>query len=163
VSTPSDLPLDALVVVALDEVRDDADKPWLHVVERQGRATDEVLDLALAWSVDDDPDLRDLGILVLRELGPADDAGRRPFSDRVVPHLLALLDGEDDAATAEVVDALERLTQDADGEVRHFALYALAAEDGFVVDPERALRVARSLAEDPDPQVREMARAHRGP
>ncbi|MBO9555979.1 HEAT repeat domain-containing protein [Cellulomonas sp.] len=209
---PSDLPLDALVAAALDEVRDDhADAPWPHVVELQSRATDQVLDLALAWSVDHDPDVRDLGILVLRELGPADDAGRRPFSDRVVPHLLALLDREDDPATersllaalalngatealdeflrrldhpddgvrvtvafqlpyltdpdapaAEVIDALEHLTHDADGEVRHFALYALVAEDGFVVDPARALRVARSLAEDPDPQVREMARAHSG-
>ncbi|AEE44590.1 HEAT repeat domain-containing protein [Cellulomonas fimi] len=208
----SDLSLGAVVAAALAEVRHDTgDSPVPHVVELQRRATAEVLDLALRWTASDDPDAWELGVSVLRELGPADPVGRRPFSDRVVPHLLGLLDGSDDPArersllqalayngareavgrfldrvdhpddgvrttvafqlpyltdpddpATEVLDALEHLTADPDADVRHYALYALVQEGGFVVDPPRALLVARRLVDDPDDQVRDLAAAHSG-
>lgn len=206
----SDLPLATLVAAALEEARQDTgDAPTLHLLELHGRPTEDVLDLALRSTASADPDQRALGISILRELGPADETGRRPFSDRVVPHLLALLDATSHPATersllqalafngahealeqflrrvdhpddgvrvtvafqlpgltdpdrpsAEVLDALEHLTHDADADVRFYALYALVAEDGFGVDPARALRAARHLVGDPDDIVRDLARAH---
>ncbi|MFS0699050.1 HEAT repeat domain-containing protein [Cellulomonas sp. 179-A 4D5 NHS] len=206
----SDLPLATLVAAALEEARHGtSDAPPLHLLELHRRATDDVLDLALRSTASTDPDERDLGISILRELGPADAARRRPFSDRVVPRLLALLHATSDPATersllqalafngaresleeflrrvdhpddgvrvtvafqlpgltdpdrpsAAVLDALEHLTHDADADVRFYALYALVAEDGFGVDPARALRAARHLVDDPDGVVRDLARAH---
>lgn len=205
-----DLPLATLVAAALEEARQSTgDAPPPYLLELQRRATEDVLDLALRSTAGADPDERALGISILRELGPADATGRRPFSDRVVPHLLALLDATSDPATersllqalsfngarealqeflrrvdhpddgaretvafqlpglthpdrpsAAVLDALEHLTHDADADVRFYALYALVAEDGFGVDPARALRAARHLVDDPDDVVRDLARAH---
>lgn len=210
VDNPADLPLAAVVAAALEEVRHDTgDVPLPRLLELHGRPTTDVLDLALRWSTSDDADERALGVGVLRELGPADETGRRPFSDTVVPHLLSLLrhtnepaeerallqalafngarealpqfldrvehadDGvrttvafqlpaltDPDHPSTEVLDALERLARDPDADVRYYALYALTEQEGFGVEPARALRAARRLVEDPDDLVRDLARAH---
>jgi HEAT repeat protein len=44
----------------------------------------------------DDPTTRELGARVLRELGPYDDAGHRPFTARAVPVLVNRLSQEPD-------------------------------------------------------------------
>ena len=63
-----------------------------ELLELHRRGTEEVLDLALRSTASDDPDERALGVSIVRELGPADENGRRQFSDHVVPNLLVLLD-----------------------------------------------------------------------
>lgn len=206
----SELSLGTLVAAALEEARDDtADAPLPYLLELHRRPTEDVLDLALRALGSDDPDEYALGVSILRELGPADEAGRRPFSDRVVPHLLVQLDAASDPATersllqalvfngasealgrfldrvdhpddgvrttvafhlpglttpdrptTEVLDALEHLARDADPDARYYALYALVAENGFDIDPERGLGAARRLVDDPDDGVRDLARAH---
>lgn len=205
----ADLPLESLLSAALDERRRSAgDAPRPLLVELHRRATDEVLARAFEWSTSDDADERGLAVEVLRELGPADPTGRRPFSDRTIPRLLAMickardadaersilqalafngateaveefLDRVDhtdvgvrttiafqlpsvlvpDAPEPRAVDALLRLTSDVDADVRFYALYALLVE-GVAVEPTLALGAARRLVDDPDPQVRVLARAH---
>ncbi|WP_273653791.1 HEAT repeat domain-containing protein [Cellulomonas fimi] len=208
----SDVPIESAFAAALDERRRNTDEgPLPHLLELQRRATEEVFVFALRWTTSKDPEERELGIDVVRELGPADTDGRRPFSDRAIPHLLAMLRAEDDpvierrllqavafngatealgefldradhpddgvrrtiafllpgltdadAPDPDALDALARLTRDVDADVRYYSLYALVAEEGFTVDVTRAVGAARRLVDDPDPQVRDLARAHSG-
>ena len=59
-----------------------------------------------------------------------------------------------------MLDALEHLTRDTDADIRYYALYALTDPEGWDVDPARVQRTARHLIDDPDEQVRDIARAH---
>ena len=152
---------------------------------------------------------RELGVLVLRELGRPDADGRRPFSSDAVPILRGWLRQEADprvlgwvisalgynaasealdevvgfvdhadarvrfhvaAALPSLVDpdqieagaaaALLRLTCDDDAETRYYALYALL-EEVAGVDPEQFDRAVAALVDDPDGQIRTMARTRR--
>jgi hypothetical protein len=81
-----------LIALALADVRsDDADAPLGHLVELHNRPNDETVATALRLTRSADPDERALGILILRELGPYDPDGRRPYSDVAIPHLLDIL------------------------------------------------------------------------
>lgn len=108
VGSLSDMPLESLLSAALDERRRDAgDAPRPVLVELHRRATDDVLARALGWSTSDDADERGLAVEVLRELGPADRTGRRPFSDRTIPRLLVMLRAAGDAgAERSILQAL---------------------------------------------------------
>lgn len=203
---PGRMSTDDLVAAALAEVRDD-DGPARYLVELQNRPTEEVLELALRLSRSEEPDEWALGVEVLRELGECGSGGRRPFSDRVVPHLLELLRAETvprrerallqalafngalearreftaravhadpgvretvafqlpyvvgrAAGEPDVADAVDLLCHDAEADVRYYALFAVT-EEGLRIDPARRARILADLADDPDDQVRDLARA----
>jgi hypothetical protein len=77
-----------LFAAARTEVaEDDPDDPVPHLVALPERPTQEVSDVAVHLLPGDDPARRELGARVLRDLGPYDDAGRRPFTAEAVPRL----------------------------------------------------------------------------
>lgn len=86
-----------LLAAAQAEVNNSgADVPAPHLVALQDRPTREVFDAAALMLTSDEPDARELGALILRELGPQDEAGRRPFSSEAVPLLTGRLSEEPD-------------------------------------------------------------------
>ncbi|GEA86741.1 HEAT repeat domain-containing protein [Cellulomonas cellasea] len=164
----SDLPLATLVEAALEEERHSTgDAPPTYLLELHRRPTEDVLDLALRSTTSADPDERDLGIRILRELGPADETGRRPFSDRVVPHLLVLLDATSDPVTErnllaalsfngahEALGEFLRRVDHPDDGVRETVAFQLPG----LTDPDRpsakVLDALEHLAHDTDADVR---------
>lgn len=198
-----------LFAAARTEVpEDDPDDPVPHLVALHERPTHEVFGTAAHLLSGDDPATRELGARVLRELGPYDDAGRRPFTDKAVPLLVDRLNQESEPrvlgwvisalgyngareALWEVLrfaehphwrvrfhvaaalpslmdperiepgalDALQQLCRDDEADIRFHALYALI-EEAAGVDEERITRLATDLLNDPDEQVRRLARAH---
>ena len=91
----SRMSIPALFAGARAEVADDdCDGPFSYLVALHRRPTREVFDAAARLLDDDDPAGRELGARVLRELGPCDDAGRRPFTAEAVPLLVHLLGHE---------------------------------------------------------------------
>jgi HEAT repeat protein len=74
---------------------DDSDDPVPHLVALHERPTREVFDTAARMLSDDDPAVRELGAMVLRELGPYNNEGRRPFTAQAVPLLVDRLNRED--------------------------------------------------------------------
>ncbi|GAA2615656.1 HEAT repeat domain-containing protein [Paractinoplanes durhamensis] len=95
-------PTALLLRLALREISDDAPCPAL--VELQQRATREVFDAAVALLPDEEPDRRELGLLLLRELGEQQlPGGRRPFSDEAIPLLRRRLREEDDPEVLRTV------------------------------------------------------------
>lgn len=201
------LPTADLLIAAQREVtQGEPDVPAPHLVALHLRATREVFDAAVGLLSDGDAAARELGVLILRELGPQDEEGRRPFSAEAVPVLLDRLATERDPrvlgwvisalgyngareALGEVVglathphwrvrfhvaaalpalvdpdqiqpdaaEALLGLCRDDEAETRYYALYALL-DEVTGVDPEQRDRVLASFANDPDEQLRTMAR-----
>jgi HEAT repeat protein len=93
----SRMSIPALFAAARAEVpEDDPDNPAPHLVALHMRPTREVFDAAAHLLADDDPAARELGARVLRELGPSDDTGHRPFTAEAVPLLVHLLDHENE-------------------------------------------------------------------
>lgn len=72
----------------------DANVPAPHLVALQERPTQEVFDAAVRRLTNDDSWAREIGTLILRELGPQDEAGRRPFAFEAVPLLTGRLSEE---------------------------------------------------------------------
>jgi hypothetical protein len=168
VDAPADLPLPVLAAAALHEARHDTgDGPQQHLLELHRRPTEDVLERAMRWSASDDPDERALGVDVLRELGPADEDGRRPFSDRVVPHLVELLRVETDAVVErgllqalafngarEAIGELLGRVDHPDSGIRTTVAFQLPS----LIDPDRpgaeVLDALDHLTHDPVPDVR---------
>lgn len=91
------LSTEELLTAAQAEVnKSGADVPAPHLVALQRRATQVVFDAAAYMLVSDDSGARELGALILRELGSPDEAGRRPFSSQAVPLLTGRLSEEHD-------------------------------------------------------------------
>ncbi|MEV4412585.1 HEAT repeat domain-containing protein [Catellatospora sp. NPDC049609] len=179
-----------------------------HLVALHQRPTREVFDVAACLLVGGDPATRELGARVLRELGPHDDAGRRPFSAEAVPLLVDRLAQESEprvlgwvisalgyngarealgevlrltehphwrvrfhvaAALPSLVDpdhiesralnALQHLCGDDEADIRFYALYALL-EEVTGVDRGRNTQLIIDLMNDPDEQIRRLAREH---
>ncbi len=146
---------------------DDPDSPAPYLVALHERPTDEVFDTAVTLVSDDDPAERELGALVLRELGPYDDAGRRPFTARAVPALVDRLSQENDPRVLGwVISALEyNGAREALRDVLRFAehphwrvRFHVAAALPSLVDPERiepdALAALQQLCRDDDADTR---------
>lgn len=86
-----------LLTAAQAEVnKSGADAPAPHLVALQNRPTQEVFDAAVRRLTNDDSWTRELGTLILRELGPQDEAGPRPFSSEAAPLLTGRLSEEHD-------------------------------------------------------------------
>jgi HEAT repeat protein len=145
----------------------------------------------------------------LRELGPYDDAERRPFTSEALPLLVDRLNQESDprvlgwvisalgyngarealgevlqfaehphwrvrfhvaAALQSLVDsariepgamyALQQLCRDDEADTRFYALYALV-EEVSGVDEKCIAQSITDLLNDPDEQIRRLARSHR--
>ncbi len=182
--------------------------PVPHLVALHERPTREVYDTAIRLLRDDAPHARELGARVLRELGPRDEAGLRPFGAEAIPLLVERLDQEQDprvlrwvisalgyngarealdavlrftghpdawvrfhvaAALPSLADpeliepgaleALRTLCRDEEADTRYHALYAMVEEISGA-DPERVARSLADLLDDPDEQIRELARTH---
>src|SRR5215468_3970817 len=94
---PKDLSTAELFAAARTEVADAVpDEPVPYLIALHDRPTREVFDGAVRLLADDDPVARELGARILRELGPYDQDGRRPFSDAAIPVLVDRLGTESD-------------------------------------------------------------------
>lgn len=105
---PDDLPTEVLLRLARREVAEgDSETPMPSLVALQGRPVREVFDRAAPLLQDNDPVRRELGVLILRELGPAQHDGYRPFRRETVPLLRSMIRGEPDSGVLRwVVSAL---------------------------------------------------------
>jgi hypothetical protein len=163
-----DKPLSDVVALVLADVKsDEGDGPVGHLVELQSRADEETLATALRLTHSADLDERALGILILRELGPYDSDGRRPYSAFAIPRLLDML-----AEAPELAEECNVLRALAFNGARE-ALPVFLARSGHpdlavrttvafqlpsVVDPSQveaeALTALEQLAHDDDADVR---------
>jgi hypothetical protein len=198
-----------LFAAAATEISEDDDEGQVpHLVALHERPTREVFTTATRLLSGDDPAMRELGARVLRELGQADDTGRRPFSAEAIALLVERLRHERDprvlrwiisalgyngarealeevlrftehpdwrvrfhvaAALPALVNpervepdalaALQRLCRDDEADTRYHALYALV-EEVSGADAEHIARSVAALLDDPDEQIRELARTH---
>jgi HEAT repeat protein len=198
-----------LIAAQQEAIEAGPDDPEPHLVALNQRPTPEVFGAATELIAGTDPAERVFGIRILRELGEADDTGRRPFSDQAVPLLRELLRQERDArALAWIISALSynaareslpevlrfaehsdagvrfavaaalpslmnpeqaepaaaaallALCKDDNPETRYYALYALLDEVAGI-DPDQLAVTLGALRDDPDEQVRAMARTGR--
>ncbi|WP_330334191.1 HEAT repeat domain-containing protein [Streptomyces sp. NBC_00536] len=202
---PNGTSTDELFVRALAEVRADAG-PAPALLALHARPTREVFGRAARLLAHDEPEERELGAQILRELGPRDDDGRRPFTRETIAVVLAELPSEPDPGVLgwlisvlgyhiaeetldlvlghlshpaqpvrfsvaaalprladpdrtqdRVVDALLRLSEDEDADVRWYAVYALFHETAGVADADR-VAWATDLTTRGDPERRDALR-----
>ena len=202
------MPTALLLRLALREVGDDSGGPMTFLDALHRRGGPEVFSAAVALVGDTIAVRRELGVRILRELGPEQPGGGRPFSAVTIPLLLDRLRDETDpgvlrwvvsalghhrvhtalpavlelaahpdqrvrfhvaAALPSLVDladvepaaaeALIRLCEDEDADIRYYALYAATREISGL-DTEAMIRLTERLRDDPDEQVRTMAAEH---
>ena len=158
----------ALFAAARAEVaEDDRDGPFPYLVALHTRPTREVFDTAAHLLSDDDATARELGARVLRELGPSDDTGRRPFTAEAVPLLVHLLDHESEPRVLGwAISALGyNSAREALSEVLTFAAHShcgvrfhVAAALPALVDPDQvepaASEALQRLCRDQDADTR---------
>lgn len=87
---------DDLFVGALAEIKRDDDGPVPCLVALHSRPTRQVFEQAASLLACEDPVQRELGAHVLRELGPYDEEGRRPFTRETIDVVLAEMQSEPD-------------------------------------------------------------------
>ncbi|MFJ2739894.1 HEAT repeat domain-containing protein [Streptomyces sp. NPDC087440] len=143
---------DELFAGALAEVSEqageDAEAPTPCLDALHGRPTREVFDRAAHLLGRDDPDERELGARVLRELGDPDDDGRRPFTEETVAVVLRELEDEPDPwVLSWMISVLGH----------HRAQQALDLVLAHRAHPEQAMRfaVAAALPDLADPDSTE--------
>lgn len=156
-----------LIAARQEAVEAGPDDPEPHLVALHQRPTPEVFGAATELIAGTDPADRVFGIRILRELGEADDTGRRPFSDQAVPLLRELLRQEPDARVlAWIISALGynaareslpealRFVEHSEAGVR----FAVAAALPGLVDPQQiepeAADAVLTLCRDGDPEIR---------
>ncbi|BFV59816.1 hypothetical protein KCMC57_up49200 [Kitasatospora sp. CMC57] len=86
---------DELFIGALAEIGVE-DGPTPCLLALHGRPTRDVFERAASLLAHDEPAERELGAMVLRELGPYDAEGRRPFSAETIEVVVAELPSEPD-------------------------------------------------------------------
>ncbi|MFC9294058.1 HEAT repeat domain-containing protein [Streptomyces sp. NPDC057011] len=160
-----------LFAAALDEVRadqagpDDVAIPCL--VALHNRPTRDVFDRATRLLTCEDPLERELGARVLRELGPYDSEGRRPFTEETVDAVTTEMADEPDPWVLRwMISTLgyhqaRRTLGTVLGHQAHPAQpvrFAVAAALPLLADPEQTepqvLEAILRLAEDEDAAVR---------
>ena len=138
----------------------ESDDYWNLVLEAQRRPEPLVFDRGVAWTTDRDPVRRQLGAIVLGQLGPPDP---RPFLAETEPILMSLLEDEDPGVVVYALFALghqetgdseviSRLATHPDREIRHGVTVCFNRRQGPV-----ALRTLLALMEDEDVEVRDWA------
>lgn len=168
VPAAEDLPLELLLTLARREIEDDyGDGPMPSLLALHRRATREVFDRAAALVCDSDAIQRELGVLVLRELGDEQPGGRRPFSDKTVSLMRVRLRDETDSAVVrwivstlgyhrgqEALPEVVALAGHPDDRVRfHVAAALPSLVDLDRVEPEAAGALIR-LCHDDDADTR---------
>lgn len=163
--------LDTLFAGALRELAADDERPRPCLVALHARPTREVFDRAAGLLDDERPGHRELGAMVLRELGAPDGGNGRPFSAETVPLVLAALREEpDDWCVSSLISALgyhpacSRAHGGLDAVLAHRdhpaqpVRFALACNLTALSDPERTeesvLEVLLRLAGDENEPVR---------
>lgn len=161
-------PLDLLLRLARREAEDDdPEAPVPALVALHQRPTREVFERGVALTGEGDATKRVLGLRVLRELGPEQEDGRRPFSAETIPLLTGLLATENDpevrcwivsalgwhrAGTA--LPAVAALAEHPDTRVRYAVVWALPSlVTPTDVEPE-AVRALTALCRDDDADIR---------
>jgi HEAT repeat protein len=94
---PAQMPTALLVRLALQEIGEDADQPKPFLVALHGRPERAVFEAAVALLQHDGAAHRELGVRILRELGPEREDGGRPFRAETIPLLRARLRAEPEA------------------------------------------------------------------
>ncbi|MFE2586169.1 HEAT repeat domain-containing protein [Streptomyces sp. NPDC059378] len=137
---------DELFAGALAEVgADDDERAVPCLVALQNRPTLEVFERAAHLLSCEDPVERELGAQVLRELGPCDAEGRRPFTTETIGVVLAAISDEPDPGVlGRMISALGY----------HSARQALDLVLGYQVHPAQPVRfaVAAALPDLADPE-----------
>ncbi|MFE7392610.1 HEAT repeat domain-containing protein [Streptomyces sp. NPDC057582] len=89
---------DELFQRALFEVRTEEtdDDPVPALVALHGRPTSHVFERAVRLLARESPDERELGARILRELGPEDETGHRPFTTKTIKAIVAEMSDEPD-------------------------------------------------------------------
>ncbi len=113
---------------------------------------------------DDDPNERVLGLMILRELGPA---GKRPLFEEAWPLLEGMVESESDVDvlywvlscmratnSPRVIDTMARFSTHPDDDIRRSIAFSIV---GCGPEDPRVIEVQLRLAEDPDPVVRGLA------
>ncbi|MGW6709180.1 HEAT repeat domain-containing protein [Streptomyces sp. NPDC054956] len=163
-----DLTTDELFAGALVEVgEDDDERATPCLIALTGRPTREVFDRAARLLACDGYLERELGARILRELGPYDAEGRRPFAEETIGVLMAeMVDEPDPWVLGWMISALgyHRARQALDlvlGHQEHPAQpirFAVAAALPSLADPERTepgvVEALLRLAVDEDGAVR---------
>ncbi|MBL7261394.1 HEAT repeat domain-containing protein [Actinoplanes sp. LDG1-01] len=160
-------PAELFAAARAEVVADDPEAPVPYLVALADRPTREVFDTAAALLDDNNPTDRELAARVLRELGPQDDAGQRPFTDSAVPLLRARLKAErDPRVIGQLISALAYNTAtDALDDVLPYAThpdsrvrFSVAAALTSLTDPDgpspQAVDTLQSLCRDDDPDTR---------
>ncbi|GAA0585948.1 hypothetical protein GCM10010172_84000 [Paractinoplanes ferrugineus] len=143
------------------------DEPARALVALHEQPNREVFDTAAGMLGDDDPITRELGVLVLRELGPPGELDRRPFYAEAVPRLLDLLGRETDPrvlgftisaldynGAREALDAILPFARHPHRRVRFHVASALPGLiDPAAVDP-RVVPALEQLCRDEDADTR---------
>jgi HEAT repeat protein len=95
----------AIEIAAADTARD-SDGYWRVIRQLHGRPNRQAFERAAACCRSVRNSERLVGADVLAQLGSADDRGARPFTDKTVPLLRAMLTDEDTAVIAAAIHAL---------------------------------------------------------
>ncbi|MFF4364513.1 hypothetical protein [Streptomyces sp. NPDC001594] len=157
---------DDLFARALDEIgMDEGPAPCL--VALHGRPTRHVFEGAVGLLACEEPAKRELGARILRELGPYDTEGRRPFTPETIEAVLREIPGEPDPGVLSwLISVLgyhnARETLDLvlgyQGHTAQPVRFAVAAALPSLADPERTqdrvVEALLKLSEDEDEAVR---------
>lgn len=142
-------------------VADDPEAPVPYLVALTERPTRDVFDTAAALLQNDNPTDRELAARTLRELGPQDDTGHRPFTTESLPLLRARLKPEPDPrvlgwlisalaynSASEALDDVLPFATHLDGRVRfHVAAAVTSLADPANPEPQ-ALEALQALCRD---------------
>ncbi|MBU2671048.1 HEAT repeat domain-containing protein [Actinoplanes bogorensis] len=165
---PARMPTADLFTAARDEVvADDPEAPVPFLVALHDRPTREVFDTAAELLRSDDSTDRELAARVLRELGPQDDAGDRPFTSEAVPLLRARLSTEPEPqvlrwlisalaynSATDALDDVVPFANHADGRVRFHVAASLTSLMNRTHPEPAALDALQSLCRDDNPDTR---------
>ena len=150
-------------VVAEAHARGEASHVDLLVALHE-RSSREVFDAAHALCIHESPEERMLGLMILRDLGPA---GSRPVFEEAWPLLEGMAENETDPAvlywvlgclrytcSPRVIDTLVRYSTHPDTDIRRGIAFGIA---GCGCTDQRVIEVQLRLAEDPSAEVRAYA------
>jgi hypothetical protein len=165
--TPEQMPLALLIMLAQREIGEGGDRPLRFLVELHNRPQRDVFDAAVRLARHDHADRRQLGIRILRELGPEQPGGGRPFTAETAPLLCERLRDEPDPrvlgwvisalgyhAVLESLPGVLALAGHSSAWVRFSVAGALPGLINPIAIEPQAASVLAGLCHDEDPEIR---------